>query len=171
MRAGVRSIEHGTYLSDQTLALMKERGTCLAPTIATVIDLTDPGGDYDSPLLSIRGRAMLPRVREVTAHAWKMGVKIVAGTDTGYGPSSNRRIPHEVAELVQIGMPPMEAIKAATSVAAGCLGVEKRTGSVRPGLEADLIAIERDPLADITALQDVLLVINNGKVMVNRLGW
>jgi len=171
VRAGVRSIEHGTYLSDQTLAMMKERGTYLVPTIATVMDLIDPGGDYDNPVLSVRGRAMLPRVRETTAHAWKMGVKIVAGTDTGYGPTSSRRIPHEVIELVNIGMPPMEAIKAATSVAAACLGVDKRTGSIKPGMEADFIVIERDPIADITAIQDVIVVINNGKIAVNRLGF
>lgn len=90
--AGVRTIEHGTYLSAETLALMRERGTCLVPTIATVIDLTDPGGDYDNPLLAVRGRAMLPRVRETTARAWKMGVRIIAGTDTGYGPASIRRM-------------------------------------------------------------------------------
>ena len=169
VRAGVRSIEHGTYLSDQTLALMKERGTYFVPTIATVIDLIDPGGDYDNPILSIRGRAMLPRVRETAAHAWKMGVKIVAGTDTGYGPASVRRIPHEIIELVNVGMPPMDAIKSATSVAAACIGVDKRTGSMKAGMEADLIAVERDPLADISAIQDVILVINNGKVVVNRL--
>ena len=171
VRAGVRSIEHGTYLSDRTLALMKERGTYFVPTIATVMDLIDPGGDYDNAMLSIRGRSMLPRLREATAHAWKMGVKIVAGTDTGYGPSSSRRIPHEVIELVGIGMPPMDAIKSATSVAADCLDVAKRTGSIRPGMEADLIAVEQDPLADIRALQDVVLVVNNGKVVINRLGW
>lgn len=171
VRAGVRSIEHGTYLSDQTLTMMKERGAYLVPTIATVLDLIDPGGDYDNPILSVRGRAMLPRLRETTAHAWKMGVKIVAGTDTGYGPASSRRIPHEILELVNIGMPPMDAIKAATSVAAACIGVDKRTGSIKPGMEADFIAIERDPLADITAIQDVIVVINNGKVAVNRLGW
>jgi len=171
VRAGVRSIEHGTYLSDQTLAMMKERGTYLVPTIATVADLIDPGGDYDNPTLSIRGRAMLPRVRETTAHAWKMGVKIVAGTDTGYGPASVRRMPHEVIELVNIGMPAMDAIKAATSTSAECLGVDKRTGSVKQGLEADLIVVDRDPLADITALQDIIMVINNGRVVVNRLGW
>ncbi|MFY9570724.1 MAG: amidohydrolase family protein [Blastocatellia bacterium] len=171
VRAGVRSIEHGTYLSDSTLALMKERGAYLVPTIATVLDLIDVGGDYDNPILAIRGRAMLPRLRETTAHAWKMGVKIVAGTDTGYTATSTRRIPHEIIELVNIGMPPMDAIKAATSVAAVCIAVEKRTGSIKPGMEADFIAIERDPIADITAIQDVVVVINNGKVVVNRLGW
>ncbi len=171
VRAGVRSIEHGTYLSDQTLAMMKERGAYLVPTIATVMDLIDPGGDYDNPILSVRGRAMLPRIRETTAHAWKMGVKIVAGTDTGYGPASSRRIPHEIIELVNIGMTPMDAIKAATSVAASCIGVDKRTGSIKAGMEADFIAIERDPTADISAIQDVIIVINNGKVAVNRLNW
>jgi imidazolonepropionase-like amidohydrolase len=170
VHAGVRSIEHGTYLSDQTLAMMKERGTYLVPTIATVMDLIDPGGDYDNPILSVRGRAMLPRVRETTAHAWKMGVKIVAGTDTGYNPGSVRRIPHEIIELVNIGMPPMEAIKAATSLSAACIAVDKRTGSIKAGMEADLIVIERDPLADISAIQDVIAVINNGRLVVNRLG-
>jgi len=74
VRAGVRTIEHGTYLSDQTLALMKEKGTCFVPTIATVIDLIDPGGNYDDPALSVRGRAMLPRVRDAMARGWKAGV-------------------------------------------------------------------------------------------------
>jgi imidazolonepropionase-like amidohydrolase len=114
---------------------------------------------------------MLPRVRETAAKAWKMGVKLIAGTDTGYGPSSNRRMPHEVIELVTIGMLPMDAIKAATSVSAECMGIEKRTGSVMPGLEADLVVVERNPLSDVRNLQDILLVINNGKVAVNRLDW
>lgn len=169
VRAGVRTIEHGTYLSTETLALMRERGTCLVPTIATVVDLTDPGGDYDNPLLAVRGRAMLPRVRETTARAWKMGVRIIAGTDTGYGPASIRRMPHEVIELAALGMSPLEAIRAATSVAAACLGVDQRTGTIRPGLEADLIVVDADPLADITALQDILLVINDGVIVLNRL--
>ena len=171
VRAGVRSIEHGTYLSDPTLALMKERGTYLVPTIATVMDLIEPGGDYDNAQLSIRGRAMLPRVRETAAKAYKTGVKIVAGTDTGYGPTSNRRLSHEVIELAAIGMAPMEAIKAATSLSAECLGINGRTGSIKPGLEADLIAVERDPLSDVRNLQEVVLVINNGKVALHRLGW
>lgn len=171
VKAGVRSIEHGTYLTDRTLALMKERGTYLDPTIATVADLIEPGGDYDNATLSIRGRHMLPRVREMSAKAWKMGIKLVAGSDTGYGPSSNRRMPHEIIELAAIGMSPMEAIKAATSASAECLGVEKRTGSIKPGLEADLLVVERDPLSDVKNLQDILLVINNGKVVVNRLDW
>ena len=169
VRAGVRTIEHGTYLSDQTLALMKEKGTCFVPTIATVIDLIDPGGNYDDPVLSVRGRAMLPRVRDATARGWKAGVQIIAGTDTDYGPESTRRIPDEVVELVQLGLPPMDAIKAATSLAARCLGIDQRTGALKAGLEADLIVVDRDPLADVGALRDVVLIVNNGRIAVNRL--
>jgi imidazolonepropionase-like amidohydrolase len=169
VRAGVHSIEHGTFLSDDTLRLMKEKGVYFVPTIATVQDLIDPGGDYDDPILQIRGRAMMPRVREVTSKAWKMGIKIVAGTDTGYLPKSNRRIPDEIVEFVNVGIPPMDAIKAATSVAAQCLGVEKRTGSIRAGYEADFVIVDRNPLDDIRNVQDVLIVINNGRIAVNRL--
>jgi imidazolonepropionase-like amidohydrolase len=167
--AGVRSIEHGTYLTDATLLLMKDRGTYLVPTIATILDLIDPEGDYDDPILSMRGKGMLPRSRQMTAQAWKIGVKIVAGTDTGYGPQSTRRVPDEIVELVGIGMPPMEAIKAGTSVAAECLGIEKRTGSIRAGLEADLVVVDRNPLEDANALRDVLFVMNNGRVFSNSL--
>jgi len=169
VRAGVHSIEHGTFLSDDTLRLLKEKGVYLVPTIATVQDLMDPGGDYDDPMLQIRGRAMMPRIREVTAKAWKMGIKIVAGTDTGYLPRSNRRVPDEIVELANVGMSPMEAIKAATSVSAECLGIEKRTGSIRAGLEADFVVVDRSPLDDIRNAGDVVIVINNGKVAVNRL--
>jgi imidazolonepropionase-like amidohydrolase len=171
VKAGVRSIEHGTWMSDETLKLMKERGTYFVPTIATVEDLVEPGGDYDNALLAIRGRAMLPRLRETAEKAWKLGIKMVAGTDTGYGPNSNRRMPDEIRALTQIGMSPMDAIKAGTSVAAECFGIAHRTGAIKQGLEADLVVVERDPLADIRNLQDVLLVVNNGKVVVNRLGW
>ena len=169
VRAGVRTIEHGTYLSDATLALMKERGTCLVPTVATVIDMSDLGGDYDHPVLAVRGRTMLPRVRDAVRRARSIGVRIVSGTDTGYDPRSTRRVPDEVAELVEAGLTPMEGIKSATSVAAQCLGVDGRTGAIKAGLEADLIALDRDPLSDVGALRDVVLVINNGRMAVNRL--
>lgn len=169
VRAGVSTIEHGTYLSESTLALMKQRGTCLDPTIATVADLIEPGGDYDNATLQIRGRHMLPRIREAAQTAMRMGVKIIAGTDTGYRPGSNRTMSHEVAEFVALGMSPMDAIKSGTSLAAECMGVAGRTGAIKPGFEADLIVVERDPLADIVNLQDVLVVINNGRVAMNRL--
>ena len=102
--AGVRSIEHGTYLSPETLTLMAERGTYLVPTIAVVFDLTQPGGDYDNAALQVRGRHMLPRIRQTAAAAYRAGVSIVAATDTGYGPQSTVRLSHELLELVGVGM-------------------------------------------------------------------
>lgn len=169
VRAGARTIEHGTWLGDATLALMKARGTCFVPTIATVVDMGDVGGDYDHPVLIMRARGMLPRVRDAAARARKAGVHLVAGTDTEYGPRGTRRIQDEIAELAGAGLTPMEAILSGTAVAADCLGVGERTGRIRAGLEADMIVVDRDPLSDLGALRDVLLVLNDGRVAVNRL--
>ncbi len=171
VRAGVRSIEHGTYLSDATLSLMTERGTYLVPTIAVVADLTVPGGDYDNPVLQMRGMHMLPRVRETAARARELGVRVVAATDTGYGPESVLRLSHELIELVGIGMTSLEAIRSATTVAAELLGVDDHTGRIAAGFDADLIVLERNPLEDIGAYQDVLIVLNNGRLVLNRLEW
>ena len=169
--AGVRSIEHGTFLSDSTLAIMARRGTFLDPTIAIQSDLLEPGGDYDNAGLKIRGRFMVPRVHQMVARAHQLGVKIVTGTDTGYGPNSVVRMSHELEELVSCGLTPLEALRAATAAGAELLGVQSRTGRIAPGLDADLIVVERSPLEDIRTTADVLLVVNNGKVVVNRLAW
>ncbi len=167
--AGVRTIEHGTLLSEETLALMRERGTCLVPTMSFWQDMLDAGGDYDHPTLVARAEAMLPRVRNVTALAWKMGVTVIAGSDMSYEASYTRQMADEVADLVSAGVPPMDAIKAATSTAALCLELGASTGAIRPGLEADLVVLERDPLLDIDALHDVALVVNDGIVLIDRL--
>ena len=166
--AGVRSIEHGTYLSGETMDLMVERGTFLAPTIAVVADLTMPGGDYDNAVLNVRGRHMLPRVREMAARAHAKGVRIVSATDTGYGPESVLRLSHELMELVNVGLSPLEALRAATTTAAALLEIDDRVGQVAVGFEGDLLVLERNPLQDIGAFQDVLLVMNNGTIVVDR---
>jgi imidazolonepropionase-like amidohydrolase len=171
VKAGVRSIEHGTYLSDATLQLMKERGTYLDPTYTTVIDLTDAGGDYDVPALRIRGEHMLPRLRDMVVRAHRMGVKIVTGSDTGYGPNSLTRIGQEVTHFVEMGFTPLQAIQSATLVNAELLRLEKSIGAVEVGYEADLIAVEKNPLENITTLQDPLLVISNGRVALDRLDF
>ncbi len=143
VRAGVRSIEHGTYLSEQTLQLMAERGTFLVPTIAVVADLTVPGGDYDNPILTIRGRHMLPRIRETAAAAHRLGVRIAAATDTGYGPESTLRLSEELQELVSVGLTPIEAIRAATSVAAELIGVDAHRSDQRwPRRRSDSLGAE-----------------------------
>jgi imidazolonepropionase-like amidohydrolase len=167
--AGARSIEHGTYLSDSTLRLMKARGTWLVPTYSTVHDLTTPGGDYEGPTLELRGRHMLPRLGATVRRARALGVRVATGADTDYGPRSTTRVAHEVEAFVQLGYTAAEALRAATSDAAELLRVQERTGRLEPGLEADLIVVESNPLDDVRALQDVLLVVSNGTVAMTRL--
>ena len=167
--AGARSIEHGTYATDETLSRMAAAGTYLVPTMAVVEDLTRPGGDYDDPHLQIRGTHMLPRLQNTVRQAHERGVSIVAGVDTGYGPESVIRIGHELEQLVGAGLSPQEALQAATTTAAEMLRMEERTGRVAEGLEADLVVVDRNPLKDITNVQDVLVVVSNGQVAVNRL--
>lgn len=169
--AGVRSIEHGTYLSETTLRMMADRGTYLVPTIAIVRDLTIAGGDYDNAVLNIRGRHMLPRVQQMAGMAHELGVRIVAATDTGYGPNSTTTLAHELLELVEIGMSPHEALQAATTIAAELFGMNDRVGRLEPGYEADLIVLERNPLDDIGVVQDVLMVVSDGAVIVQRGDW
>jgi len=171
VQAGVRSIEHGTYLSDVTLELMKARGTYLDPTYTTVIDIAEAGGDYDVPALRIRGEHMLPRLRDLIVRARRIGVKIVTGTDTGYGPNSLVRVGQEAAHFVEMGFSPLEAIQAATTVNAELLRLENAIGVVAVGYEADLIAVEQNPLEHIVALQDPLLVISNGRIGLDRLNF
>jgi imidazolonepropionase-like amidohydrolase len=169
VRAGVRSIEHGTYLSDETLQEMKRRGTYLDPTYTTVLDLIDAGGDYDVPALRIRGQHMLPRLRQTVVRAHQLGVAIVAGSDTGYGPNSLTRIGQEIAHFVEMGFTPIEAIQSATIRSAEMLRLEKSIGSVEAGYEADLIAVEKNPLEHIETVQDPLLVVSNGRIGLDRL--
>ena len=167
--AGARSIEHGTYMSDGTLDLMKERGTYFVPTYTTMIDLLEPGGDYDNPVVKIRGMHMLPHIEDVFRRAHARGIPIVTGGDTSYGPESITRITMEMVNFVKLGMTPLEAIRSATVVAAELLEIEDRTGVLEPGMEADLIAVAGNPLGDIRNVQDILVVVSNGRVALNRL--
>lgn len=171
VKAGVASIEHGTYLTPEALDIMKQKGIAFVPTYSTVIDLAEPGGDYDMPPLMLRGQAMLPRLAEAVREAHKRGILIVAGGDTSYGPNSITRISHEVANFVKLGLSPIEAIRTATVNAATLFRMEKSIGAVEAGLEADLVAVAEDPLQDVGTLQDPLLVISNGRVIVDRLNF
>lgn len=169
VKAGARSIEHGTFLSERTLKLMKEKGTYLVLTFITLEDLTKPGGDYDNPVLELRGKFMMPLAEKVFKKAHAMGVKIATGADNDYSASSTSRISLEAAHFARMGMTNFEAIQAATVTPAELLRLEKQTGRIVPGFEADLILVPGNPLEDINALQDVILVMSNGQMAVKRL--
>ncbi|MFN8059854.1 MAG: amidohydrolase family protein [Vicinamibacterales bacterium] len=169
VRAGVRSIEHGTYLSEATLGLMKAKGVWFVPTYSAVVDIADAGGDYDEPGLQIRGRHMLPRLREAIRDAVRIGVAFATGVDTDYGAKNVRTIAGEVAHLVDAGVTPLVALQAATTSGARLLGIDAVTGVVEPGFEADLIVVDGNPLEHVARLQDPLLIMSNGHVVVDHL--
>jgi imidazolonepropionase-like amidohydrolase len=162
----VRSIEHGTYLSDETLALMKERGTWLVPTYVTMDEMNEPKYDY---VLRLRGMHMVPQLEEVFRSAHRLGLNIATGADNYYEVDSINRIATEVAHFVRMGMSHFEALQSATVVSAELLHLQDRTGRIEEGFEADLILVPANPLEDIAALQDVLLVMSNGQVALKRI--
>jgi imidazolonepropionase-like amidohydrolase len=149
--------------------LMKERGTYLVPTYTVVTDLMQPGGDYDDPVLIVRGEHMLPNLERAIRTALELEVPVVASTDTGYGPQSVVRVGSEMVHFARLGMSPIDAIRSATTVAAALLGVEDRTGRIAVGYEADLVAVAGNPLDDIGTVRDVVVVMSNGQLAVNRL--
>lgn len=171
VRAGVRSIEHGTYLTDDTLRLMAKQGTYFDPTADIVNDLAEPGGDYDHAGLKRRGEMMQPILKAAIGRAAKLGVRIVAGSDTGYGPNSIARVSREIGMLVDAGLTPLQALQAATITGAEMLRLDKQIGAVAVGFEADLLVVDVNPLENVRTLLDPLLVISNGRVALDRLNF
>lgn len=164
VRAGVDTIEHGTFMDDETIKLMKERGTYYVPTItagAWVFDRSKEEGFF--PALVRPKAAMIgPQIQGTFAKAYKAGVKILFGTDTGV--SAHGQNAREFVLMVESGMPAMEAIKSATSVSAKYLEIDDRLGSVEVGKVADLVAVPGDPIKDISAMQRVHFVMKDGVV-------
>jgi imidazolonepropionase-like amidohydrolase len=166
VRAGARSIEHGTYLSDETLALMKQRGAWFVPTYVTMDEMNEPRYDY---VLRLRGKHMVPQLERAFRSAHRLGLKIATGADNYYESDSINRIALEVEQFVRMGMSNFEALQSATTVSAELLELDDRTGRIAEGYEADMILVPSNPLVEIAALQDVLLVISNGQVALKRL--
>ncbi len=158
VQAGVRTIEHGSMLTDEAIQLMLERGTYLVPTNY----LTD-AVEISALPEQLRGKAeyVFPRMAESLRMAIGAGIPIAFGTDAGAFPHGDNA--NEFATLVERGMTPLEAIRAATTVAADVLEVTDR-GWIAPGTLADIIAVPGDPLEDITALQRVGFVMKGGVV-------
>jgi imidazolonepropionase-like amidohydrolase len=169
-RMGARSIEHGTYLDDESIKLMRKHGTYLVPTIYV-------GDYYNDPRNQLREQAIADDYSKNYRHifialvgkAHKAGVKVVAGVDLGgydYDPTVYVR---ELATLVEAGMTPMESIQAATSVPAEMLFQSANIGAIQVGRKADIIAVQGDPLSDISLLEKVEFVMSNGELVKNDL--
>jgi imidazolonepropionase-like amidohydrolase len=164
--AGARSIEHGTYLSTGTLTLMKERDTWLVPTYVTMDEMNEE--EYDH-VLRLRGRHMVPQLESVIHEAHALGVRVATGADNYYDNNSINRISIEVEELVRMGFSAFEALQAATVNSAELLHLQETTGRIAAGFEADMIVVPADPLTNIEGLQDVLMVMSNGQIVLKRI--
>ncbi|HEY4905112.1 MAG TPA: amidohydrolase family protein [Candidatus Sulfotelmatobacter sp.] len=167
--AGVDSIEHGSYIDDAGIAAMKEHGTYLVPTLYL--------GDWAfqnmeqlhmPPPLMAKAREVIPMARKNIAHAFASGVKVAFGTDAAVYPHGLNA--HEFAVMVKLGLTPLQAIQAATVNAADLLGWSGKVGSLEPGAWADIVAVDGDPLQDVTTLEKVKFVMKGGEVVKDDYG-
>jgi len=164
VRAGVHSIEHGTYMSDAVIAAMKERGTIYVPTISAgkfVAEKANIDG-YFPEVVRPKAAEIGPKIQATFARAYAAGVPIAFGTDQGVAPHGHNGL--EFVYMVEAGMPPMAAIKSATIEGARLIDREEDLGSVEPGKTADLIAVEGNPLADIRQMTNVRFVMKAGVI-------
>ncbi|MBO0854940.1 MAG: amidohydrolase family protein [Nocardia sp.] len=159
VKAGVDCIEHGSLASDDTLQMMLDAGTFLVPTsyLSEGLDVSKA-----APALQKKAAEVFPKARETLRKAIKMGVKIACGTDAPAVPHGDNA--KELWALVDRGMTPAQALKAATVTSAELIDVDDR-GKLAPGLLADIIAVPGDPTADITTLQDVRFVMKDGRIV------
>ncbi|MBL8745411.1 MAG: amidohydrolase family protein [Phycisphaerae bacterium] len=164
LRAGVDSIEHGTYLDDESIRLFKEKGAYYVPTITAGKSVEEyartPG--YYIPQVMKKAQTVGPLIQEAFARAYKAGVKIAFGTDAGVFPHGDNW--RELLYMADAGMKPDEIIKSATVNAADLLDWSNDVGSIEPGKYADLIAVTGDPLRDIAVLKNIDVVIKSGEI-------
>ncbi len=171
--AGVDTIEHGSYLDEECIELMLERGTYLVPTFAVSRRILDPGagGQPDSEYGLRQGREIQDIHRQSFVRAYEAGVKIACGTDfIGVPPMEHGLNALELEYLVEAGMAPMEAIVAATSGGAEAIGLGEKTGTIAAGKWADIVAVEGNPLEQVTRLQQIGFVMKAGEVIKHQAG-
>ena len=168
VKAGCTSIEHGTFVKDETLKMMVERGTYFDPNLLVLHNYLENRASYtftDAQLKTIE--AGIQPTEDVLRRARALGVKIVFGTDAVAG-ANGRNAEEFIYRVKDAGETPMNAILSATSVSATALGLGKQAGTIAPGFDADLVAVAGDPLADITAVRKVRFVMRGGVVYVDR---
>ncbi len=169
LRAGADSIEHGTVMDDEIIRMMKARGTYYVPTLSTVNGYLerlakDPNAYTGAVKQQIDWRIGI--TGQSLAKAYPAGVKIAYGTDAGV--SKHGRNADEFELLVKFGMPPVEALKAATVNAADLLGLANEIGTIESGKSADIIAVSGDPLQDVTVLKKIEFVMARGEVITGH---
>src|SRR5271165_1425956 len=161
--AGVDSIEHGSYIDDAAIATMKKNGTYLVPTLYLSDWFLANAERIGTPAeLIAKGREVMPAARKNVARAFAAGVKIGFGTDAAVYPHGLNA--HEFAVMVRLGLTPLQAIQAATVNDADLLGWSDKIGTIEPGKWADMVAVDGDPLADVTTLERVKFVMKGGVV-------
>ncbi len=168
VRAGVHSIEHGTYMDQEIKQMMIERGTWYVPTISAgkfVAEKAEVEG-YFPPVVAEKAAEIGPVIQDTFARAHEAGVRIAFGTDCGVCPHGENA--REFGFMVEAGMSPADALRSATINAAELLGQSERLGQLREGFAADLIAVEGDPLEDVDVLMDIQFVMRDGRVFVGE---
>ena len=162
--AGVDSVEHGSYIDDAAIMMMKQKGTYLVPTLYLGDWFLENAQKLNVPEFYLtKAKAVMPAARRNIGHAFSSGVKVAFGTDAAVYPHGlNAR---EFAVMVKLGLTPLRAIQAATVNAADLLGWSDRVGTLDPGRYADLIAVEGDPTTDVTTLERVKFVMKGGEVV------
>ena len=164
IRAGVHSIEHGTIMDGEVLALMKKHGTYYVPTISAGMFVAEKAtiSGYYPDIIVPKALEIGPRLLNTFTTAYKFGIKIAFGTDSGVSNHGDNA--KEFYYMVKGGMTEMEAIRSATIVASEMLGINDKLGSVESGKLADIIAVEGNPIKDITSLQRVVFVMKEGRI-------
>jgi imidazolonepropionase-like amidohydrolase len=168
VRAGVHSIEHGIYLDKEGIQIMLDRGTFLVPTMYALnaIFELEKAGKSIPPYVIAKAREVAEVHKENIARAFRSGVKIAMGTDSGVGPHGNNL--RELGLMCDIGMTPMQAVVASTKTAAECLEWQDRLGTLEKGKLADLVIWKKDPLEDISSLADsdnAVVIFKDGKLV------
>jgi imidazolonepropionase-like amidohydrolase len=164
LRAGVDSIEHGSYLDQESIRLLRRPGVYLVPTVmagAHVAEAAERGGVL-TPAQAAKARQVGPVMRAMIRRAREAGVRVAFGTDTGVSPHGQNW--REFDLLAEAGYAPLEAIRLATVAAADHLQISDTAGRIAPGLSADIIAVPGDPTADISQLRSIAFVMARGVV-------
>jgi imidazolonepropionase-like amidohydrolase len=162
IRAGIDSIEHGTFLDDEAFRFMRERGTYLVPTLATRTGLAE---SKFPPAVQRKADMAVKQQDVMLRHALGMGVKVALGTDAAVYPHGNNAV--EFVLMAADGMTNAQALHAGTTAAADLLGLRAKIGSLEPGKLADIVAVPGNPLEDIRVTQSVMFVMKEGVVYRN----